>query len=98
MNNKTCDTWDQVRHYSATDERNGRVNPALNLGSDSDDDLNDASETGAANRIRRLSKSGPSAQRLINRKLSLGKMTPTPSSTPPITSDAKGAVDKTSVL
>jgi len=88
----------EVRHYSATDERNGRVNPALNLGSDSDDDLNDASETGAANRIRRLSKSGPSAQRLINRKLSLGKMTPTPSSTPPITSDAKGAVDKTSVL
>jgi len=96
MNNKTCDTWEQVRHYSATDERNGRVNPALNLGSDSDDDLNDASETGAANRIRRISKSGPAAQRLINRKLSIGKMTPP--STPSTASDMKGAVDKTSAL
>jgi len=100
----------EVRHYSATDERNGRVNPALNLGSDSDDDLNDASDAGgAAQRIRRLSKSGagafrdlPSAQRLINRKLSLSKLTSTAAPTPPppqpASDNSKGLADKTSAL
>ena len=69
-------TLDGVRHYSATDEMNGRVNAGLNLGSDSDEDL-----PGPGNRIRKISKASVPANdspshrpMIVNRKVSLSKI------------------------
>ena len=67
-----------VRKYSATDEMNGRVNPALNLGSDSDEEAGQALSTSIAQRAKlqqQLSSGGsidsPSHRPMItNRKAS----------------------------
>jgi high affinity choline transporter 7 len=42
----------EVRKYSATDEMNGRVNPALNLGSDSDEEASQQLASSVAQRAK----------------------------------------------
>lgn len=68
-----------VRKYSATDEMNGRVNPALNLGSDSDEEASQQLASSVAQRaklqqqlsIGANSIDSPSHRPMINRKANM---------------------------
>lgn len=68
----------QVRKYSATDEMNGRINPAMSLGSESDEDV-EAREL--ASRLPAAALDTPTKQPILagdSRNASLKSQPPAP--------------------